>query len=69
MIDQNTHPGDRDVWSIGSPENPRPEDPICGSEEAARKNAAAMSHSSVYAVWHGAELIALYFEGQAWRRG
>jgi len=53
MIDQNTHPGDRDVWSIGSPENPRPEDPICGSEEAARKNAETRcaEHGSDYAVY------------------
>ena len=65
---QSPRPGDADVWSIGNPENPSEEDPVCGSEESARKNAAAMSHSSVYAVWYGDTLVALYFEGQAWRK-
>lgn len=61
-------PGDRGVWSIGDPPNPTPDDAVCGSEEFARRCASEMSNTRVMAVWHGPDLIALYFEGHPWRR-
>ena len=63
-----SRPGDRGVWSIGDPPNPTQDDAVCGSEEFARRCASEMSTTRVMAVWHGPDLIALYFEGQPWRR-
>lgn len=61
-------PGARDVWSVGDPNDPRPNDATFGSESEARKAASEISYSRVVAVWHAARLVALYFERQAWRR-
>ena len=62
-------PGDRGVWSIGDPLNPSRDDAMCGTEEAARLNAREMSGlDRIVAVWHGSDCIALYWEGQEWRR-
>lgn len=67
-------PGDRGVWSIGDPLNPSRDDAMCGTEEAARRNAREMSGlDRIVAVWHGSDCIALdcialYWEGQEWRR-
>ena len=62
-------PGDAGTWSIGDPNNPSRDDAMSGSEDAARKNAAAISRDieRVTAVWHGSECVALYFEGRAYR--
>lgn len=69
LVTGSALPGDAGTWSIGDPNNPSRDDAMSGSEEAARKNAAAISRDleKVTAVWHGADCVALYFEGRAYR--